>query len=99
ELERCAARHISIEAAQPRLDLAVLESLPSKTVVLGVLDFEDPAPETPDAVARRLEAALRHVPAERLVAAPDCGMKFLARDVARAKLRALAEGARRVRGA
>jgi 5-methyltetrahydropteroyltriglutamate--homocysteine methyltransferase len=61
-----------------------------------VLDLGDPAPETPDVVARRLEAALRHVPAGRLVAAPDCGMKYLPRDVAFAKLRALAEGARLV---
>jgi 5-methyltetrahydropteroyltriglutamate--homocysteine methyltransferase len=96
ELERCAARQVSIEAAQPRLDLAVLETLPSKTIVLGVLDLGDPAPETPDLVARRLEAALRHLPAERLVAAPDCGMKYLPRPVAFAKLRALAVGARRV---
>jgi 5-methyltetrahydropteroyltriglutamate--homocysteine methyltransferase len=96
ELERCAARQVSIEAAQPRLDLAVLEALPSKTIVLGVLDLGDLTPETPDLVARRLEAALRHLPAERLVAAPDCGMKYLPRPVAFAKLRALAEGAHRV---
>ena len=96
ELERCAARQVSIEAAQPRLDLAVLERLSSKTVVLGVLDLGDPAPETPDVVAGRLRAALRHLPAERLVAAPDCGMKYLSRAVAFAKLRALAEGARRL---
>jgi 5-methyltetrahydropteroyltriglutamate--homocysteine methyltransferase len=96
ELERCAASQVSIEAAQPGLDLAVLEALPSKTIVLGVLDLGDPTPETPDLVARRLEAALRHLPAARLVAAPDCGMKYLPRPVAFAKLRALAEGARRL---
>lgn len=94
ELERCAARQVSIEAAQPRLGLEALDALPSKTIVLGVLDLADPTPETPDVVARRLEAALRRVPAARLVVAPDCGMKYLARDVAFAKLRALAEGAR-----
>ena len=98
ELDRCGARQVSIEAAQPRLDPAALDALPSKTIVLGVLDLGDPTPETPDAVARRLEAALRHVPAGRLVAAPDCGMKFLARDVAFAKLRALVAGARLVAG-
>lgn len=98
ELEWCAARQVSIEAAQPRLDLAALGALPSKTIVLGVLDLGDPAPETPDLVARRLEAALGRVPAARLVAAPDCGMKYLARDVAFAKLRALAAGARLVAG-
>lgn len=96
ELEASRAGQVSIEAAQPKLDLAVLRELPSKTVVLGVLDLGDATPETPDTVARRLEAALAHVPAARLVAAPDCGMKYLARDVARAKLGALAAGARLV---
>ena len=93
ELERSAATQVSIEAAQPRLDLSVLAGLPSKTIVLGVLDLGDPAPETPDTVARRLEGALKHVPVSRLVAAPDCGMKYLPRALARAKLTALAAGA------
>jgi 5-methyltetrahydropteroyltriglutamate--homocysteine methyltransferase len=93
ELERTAATQVSIEAAQPRLDLAVLKDLPSKTIVLGVLDLGDAAAETPDTVARRLDAALKHVPASRLVAAPDCGMKYLPRTLARAKLTALAAGA------
>ncbi len=93
ELERSAATQVSIEAAQPRLDLSVLAGLPSKTIVLGVLDLGDPTPETADTVARRLEAALKHVPASRLVAAPDCGMKYLPRGLARAKLTALAAGA------
>jgi 5-methyltetrahydropteroyltriglutamate--homocysteine methyltransferase len=94
ELDRCRASHVSIEAAQPRLDLSVLAALPSKTIVLGVLDLNDPAAESPGTVAARLGAALRHLPAARLVAAPDCGMKYLPRDLAFAKLRALAEGAR-----
>jgi 5-methyltetrahydropteroyltriglutamate--homocysteine methyltransferase len=94
ELDRCAAGAVSIEAAQPKLDLAVLATLPSKTIVLGVLDLADPNPETADEVARRIEAALAHVPAERLIAAPDCGMKYLPRDRARAKLRALSGGVR-----
>ncbi|MGH7312905.1 MAG: 5-methyltetrahydropteroyltriglutamate--homocysteine methyltransferase, partial [Candidatus Rokuibacteriota bacterium] len=72
----------------------ILAALPSKTIVLGVLDLNDPGAESPPAVAARLEAALRHVPAARLVAAPDCGMKYLPRDLALAKLRALADGAR-----
>jgi 5-methyltetrahydropteroyltriglutamate--homocysteine methyltransferase len=96
ELDRCAARAVSIEAAQPKLDLSVLAALPGKTIVLGVLDLGDPTAETRDVVARRLEAALRHVPAERVIAAPDCGMKYLRRDLARAKLRALVDGARQV---
>ena len=96
ELDRCAATAISIEAAQPKLDLNVLAALPSKTIVLGVLDLGDPTRETELIVARRLTAALAHVPANRLVAAPDCGMKYLSRSVAFAKLRALVEGARGV---
>jgi 5-methyltetrahydropteroyltriglutamate--homocysteine methyltransferase len=96
ELDACRATQVSIETAQPKLDLAVLGELPRKTIVLGVLDLGDPVPETPEIVARRLEAALARVPAERLVAAPDCGMKYLPRDVARAKLTALAAGARLV---
>ena len=96
ELDRCAARQVSIEAAQPGLDLAALAALPSKTIVLGVLDLGDPAAETAEMVAGRLRAALAHLPADRLVAAPDCGMKYLPRALAFAKLRALAEGARLV---
>ena len=68
----------------------------TKTIVLGVLDLGAPTPETAEVVATRLRAALRHVPAERLVAAPDCGMKYLDRPSARARLRALVEGARAV---
>jgi 5-methyltetrahydropteroyltriglutamate--homocysteine methyltransferase len=93
ELDASSATQVSIEAAQPKLDLAVLAGLPSKTIVLGVLDLGDPEPETPDVVARRLDAALKHVPSARLVAAPDCGMKYLPRALARAKLGALVAGA------
>ena len=96
ELDRCAARQISIEAAQPRLDLSVLSGLPSKTIVLGVLDLGAAAAETPRAVAERIAAALSHVPAARLVVAPDCGMKYLPRALAFAKLAAMVEGARSV---
>ena len=97
ELAACRADQISIEAAQPRLDLGILRDLAPKTVVLGVLDLADSAPETADVVATRIRAALRFVPPERLVPAPDCGMKYLARDVALAKLKALADGAAIVR--
>jgi 5-methyltetrahydropteroyltriglutamate--homocysteine methyltransferase len=94
ELDRCCAGQISIEAAQPKLDLSDLGALPSKTIAVGVLDLSDPTPETADVVAERIRAALKHLPAARLVAAPDCGMKYLPRALAWAKLRALAEGAR-----
>lgn len=93
ELERCAADIVSIEAAQPELDLSVLGALPSKTIMAGVLDLADPAVETPAVVASRIRAALEHVPAERLIAAPDCGMKYLPRALAYGKLEALAAGA------
>jgi 5-methyltetrahydropteroyltriglutamate--homocysteine methyltransferase len=98
ELDKSAVTQVSIEAAQPRLDLALLDGLPSKTVVLGVLDLGDPAAESPDTVARRIEAALARRPAARLIAAPDCGMKHLPRATAYAKLRSLAEGARLAAG-
>jgi 5-methyltetrahydropteroyltriglutamate--homocysteine methyltransferase len=97
QLADSAAEQISIEAAQPRLDLGVLNDLSGKTVVLGVLDLNDPAIEAAETVALRLREGLRHIAAERLVAAPDCGMKYLPRATAFGKLRALAEGAAIVR--
>jgi 5-methyltetrahydropteroyltriglutamate--homocysteine methyltransferase len=97
ELAGCAAGTVSIEAAQPRLDLAVLARLAPKTVMVGVLDLADPAVETPAAVAERIRAALAQLPADRLVPAPDCGMKYLSRATAFGKLKALAEGAAIVR--
>jgi 5-methyltetrahydropteroyltriglutamate--homocysteine methyltransferase len=96
ELERSRATHLSLEAAQPRLDPSSFDAIRTKTLVLGVLDLGAPAPETAEAVATRLRAALRYVPGERLVAAPDCGMKYLDRASAGARLRALVEGARAI---
>lgn len=86
ELDACVADEISIECAQPRLDLRDLDLLPGKTVHVGVIDLRDTAVETPEQVAARIRAALRHLPPERLVVAPDCGMKYLTPEVARAKL-------------
>jgi len=97
QLADSTAEQISIEAAQPRLDLGVLKDLSGKTVLLGVLDLNDPSVETAGTVAERLRAGLAHIAAERLVAAPDCGMKYLPRAVALGKLQALAEGAAIVR--
>jgi 5-methyltetrahydropteroyltriglutamate--homocysteine methyltransferase len=97
ELEACRADQISIEAAQPRLDLTILNELPSKTILVGVIDLGTPAAETAETVADRLRAALKVLPVERIVAAPDCGMKYLPHDSARAKLKALVEGAAIVR--
>jgi 5-methyltetrahydropteroyltriglutamate--homocysteine methyltransferase len=97
ELEGSKAQQISIEAAQPRLDLKVLRELPSKTIILGVIDLSDMTVEAPQVVAERIRAALAHVAAERVVVAPDCGMKYLPRAVAFAKMKAMAEGAALVR--
>jgi 5-methyltetrahydropteroyltriglutamate--homocysteine methyltransferase len=97
ELSASVAQQISVEAAQPRLDLGQLSDLDPKVVVVGVLDLGDPEVETPEVVADRIRAALRHVSAERLVPAPDCGMKYLPRERAFGKLRALAAGAAIVR--
>jgi len=97
ELENSKAHQISIEAAQPRLDLAVLRNLPSKTIILGVIDLADMTVETPPVVAARIRAALVHVPPERLVIAPDCGMKYLPRAVAYGKMKAMVDGAKIVR--
>ena len=84
---------VSIEAAQPKLDLSMLDLLPSKTIIVGVLDLGDMTIETPETVAQRIRNALQHLPPERLMLAPDCGMKYLPRNVARGKLRALSLGA------
>ncbi len=97
ELEDSAVGQVSIEAAQPRLDLGVLRALKTKTVQVGVLDLNDRNVESPHQVAMRIRAALDVVPADRLIVTPDCGMKYLSRDVASGKLRALVEGAALVR--
>jgi 5-methyltetrahydropteroyltriglutamate--homocysteine methyltransferase len=97
ELNDCRATHISLEAAQPDLDAEVLRDLRGKTIVLGVLDLGAEEVEAPATVAGRIRRALAVVPAERLVVAPDCGMKYLPRRRAFGKLQAMVEGARLVR--
>jgi 5-methyltetrahydropteroyltriglutamate--homocysteine methyltransferase len=97
ELEGSKAQQVSIEAAQPRLDLRVLRELPTKTIILGVIDLSDMNVETPETVAARIRKAFDHVPPERIVVAPDCGMKYLPRDVAFGKMQSMVEGARIVR--
>jgi 5-methyltetrahydropteroyltriglutamate--homocysteine methyltransferase len=93
ELDRSDVDQISLEAAQPQIDLAVLETLAHKTIVLGLLDLSTHRVEKPEEIASRVRVALRHVDAARLILAPDCGMKFLPRDVAFAKLSSLVEAA------
>ena len=97
ELADCRATHLSLEAAQPNLDPQVLRDLPDQTIVLGVLDLGSGTVETPDVVADRIRRALTVLPPERLVLAPDCGMKYLSRETAFRKLEAMVAGARAVR--
>jgi 5-methyltetrahydropteroyltriglutamate--homocysteine methyltransferase len=97
EFAKSPVQQISIETAQSDLDCSVLEKLPGKTIILGTLDLNDMNVESPETVAERIRRALKHVPAERIVVAPDCGMKYLPRDVAFAKMRAMVEGAKIVR--
>jgi 5-methyltetrahydropteroyltriglutamate--homocysteine methyltransferase len=97
QLADSVADQISIEAAQPKLDLGVLKELAPKKVLLGVIDLNDPNAETPQAVAERIRAGLKYLPADRLIPAPDCGMKYLPRTLAFAKLQALSQGAAMVR--
>ena len=96
ELNECSATHLSLEAAQPDLDPDVLREVPDKTIVLGVLDLGASEAETPELVAERIRKALAVVGPERLVVAPDCGMKYLPRELAFQKLQAMVEGAKLV---
>jgi 5-methyltetrahydropteroyltriglutamate--homocysteine methyltransferase len=97
ELEDAVVGQISIEAAQPKLDLDILSSFATKTIILGVLDLGDMAIESPEGIAARIREALQVVPPERLMVAPDCGMKYLPRDIAYRKLRAMTLGTAIVR--
>ena len=97
QLAGTIAQQISIEAAQPRLDLGVLSDLAGKTIILGVIDLGDPAVDTIEQVTSRIRAGLDRVPAERLILAPDCGMKYLPRHTAFNKLCMLTASARAVR--
>ena len=97
ELALASVQQISIETAQSSLDCSVLATLPGKTILLGSLDLSSREVETPETVAARIRRALPYVSPERLVIAPDCGMKYLPREVAFGKMRAMVEGARIVR--
>lgn len=97
ELSQCSCRQVSIETAQSNLDCSVLEGLPGKQIILGVIDLSDMQVETPETVAGRIRRALEHVPPQDIIVAPDCGMKYLPRHVADGKLRAMVAGAAMVR--
>jgi 5-methyltetrahydropteroyltriglutamate--homocysteine methyltransferase len=97
ELAQSPVQQISIETAQSNLDCSVLEKLPEKTIILGILDLSTHDIETPEMVAGRIRRALPFVTPERLIVAPDCGLKYLPRDVAFGKMKAMVEGAEIVR--
>jgi 5-methyltetrahydropteroyltriglutamate--homocysteine methyltransferase len=97
ELADTHAEQISIEAAQPRLDLGVLKDLSSKKIMLGVLDLGNPEIETAEIVADRIRHGLKYVAADRLIPAPDCGMKYMPRHIAFGKLKAMCDAAAIVR--
>jgi 5-methyltetrahydropteroyltriglutamate--homocysteine methyltransferase len=97
ELAGCSCRQISIETAQSNLDCAVLQELPAKKIMVGVINLDDMAIETPQQVVARAKRALPFIEKENVILAPDCGMKYLPREVAYGKMRALVEGARLLR--
>ena len=97
ELAAVPVDYVAIEAAQPGLDPSVVTELSPRSVVLGVLDLGTEEVETPASIAQRIRSVLEHIDPHRLSVSPDCGMKFLPRRVARAKLAAMVEGARIVR--
>jgi 5-methyltetrahydropteroyltriglutamate--homocysteine methyltransferase len=97
ELAACDCDQISIETAQSNLDCSVLSALDGKTIILGVIDLNDPVVETPDTVVERVRRALPYVPASKIVLAPDCGMKYLPREAAFGKLTAMTAAAVRLR--
>ena len=97
ELKDAPVAQISIETAQAELDVSVLSELAGKTIILGVIALDSDEVETPETVAARIRRALPHVPAERIIVAPDCGLKYLPRDVAFGKMQAMVAGAAIVR--
>ncbi len=97
ELRGCSCRQVSVETAQSQLDCKVLAELDDKQLMVGCLDLSDPTVETPEIVADRIRRALPHVAKERVILAPDCGMKYLPRDVARGKLESMVAAARLLR--
>ena len=97
ELAGCSCRQVSIETAQSKLDCAVLEKLAGKKIMVGVINLDDMAVETPQQVVERARRALKHLKAEDMILAPDCGMKYLPREVAFGKMKAMVEGARLLR--
>jgi 5-methyltetrahydropteroyltriglutamate--homocysteine methyltransferase len=99
ELAGCSCKQVSIETAQSKLDCSVLKTLPGKKIILGVIDLNDMNVETPEQVATRIRRALPYAKAEDIIVAPDCGMKYLPREVAFGKMKAMVAGAKLARAA
>jgi 5-methyltetrahydropteroyltriglutamate--homocysteine methyltransferase len=97
EFAGCSCQQVSIETAQSNLDCSVLEKLPGKKIMVGVIDLDDMTVETPQKVVERAKRALKYLKPENMILAPDCGMKYLPRDVAFGKMKALVEGAKLLR--
>jgi 5-methyltetrahydropteroyltriglutamate--homocysteine methyltransferase len=97
EFAGCSCKQVSIETAQSRLDCSVLVSLKDKKIMVGVIDLSDMTVETPQTVVERAQRALKHMKPENMILAPDCGMKYLPREVADGKMKALVEGAKLLR--
>ena len=97
EFSQCCVDQISIETAQSNLDTTILEGLRGKTIILGVLDLSVPEVETPELVAERIRRALPHVDADKVIVAPDCGLKYLPREIAFGKMKAMVDGTKIVR--
>ena len=97
ELAGCSCQQVSIETAQSNLDTAILEKLPGKKIMVGCIDLSDLKVETPQQVVARVKRALPHLPKENVILAPDCGMKYLPRDVAFGKMKAMVEAAKLLR--
>ena len=98
ELADCRCAQVSIETAQSNLDCSVLATLPNKQILLGTIDLSDMNVESGETVAARIRRALPFVTPEHILVSTDCGMKYLPRDVANGKMRAMVEGAKIVRG-
>jgi 5-methyltetrahydropteroyltriglutamate--homocysteine methyltransferase len=97
EFAGCSCQQVSIETAQSKLDCSVLSSLSTKKIMVGCIDLSDMAVETPQQVVERIKRALKYMKPENVVVAPDCGMKYLPREVAFGKMRAMVEGAKLLR--
>jgi 5-methyltetrahydropteroyltriglutamate--homocysteine methyltransferase len=97
QLAHACCDQISIETAQSSLDCSVLSTLPEQTILLGVIDLSTPEVETPDTIVERVNRALPYIDKERVILAPDCGMKYLPREASFGKLQSMVEAARRLR--